>query len=41
MFPKPILILQHQDNHPPGFFAEFLARAGLATMTRRAGTIDG
>ena len=30
---KPILILQHQHNHPPGFFAEFLARAGLATMT--------
>ena len=41
MFPKPILILQHQHNHPPWVFAEFLARAGLATMTLLAGTIVG
>jgi len=33
MSTRSILIIQHERAHPPGYLADFLARAGLTTLT--------
>ena len=35
---KPVLIIQHSTLRPPGYFADFLARSGIATMTLLVGS---